>query len=587
MKRSVHDAAPRATRSITRTLLTSVLAVYFLLTLLITTGQVALEYQNTRDNLLNDLRNQHHTFAASIARALWEFNQTQAETIASGLTSVPAISGVIVRDEQGRVISKRGLTMSAQQIEGLIDSGEIPEQQGIFGYYSPLIYEFAGRSEVVGDVMLFSNRDITIERLKPSIFLLFVGALIKSSLLILLFSLAFKFYLRLPLEELIRQIRNFDLNNPERSVIQLKQLETNEFSLLEDAYNDLIERLRQHQIALKQTEEDLTAANQQLEEQNLVLEQEIAEKTLGISNLMLDLERRRHDLEVRQHSLEQEIHQRRITESKLKQTNKDLQESVEFLQQTKSQLVNTEKMATLGNLVASITHEVNTPLGISLTSATFLREQVNKLKADVASNKLSASALDSFIHDIEEGLSLINGNLERANELLTGFKQVAVDQSSEANRSVLLPDYLRRVVKTLQPSLRSKNITTDIDCPDITASFFTGALAQVLTNMIMNSVIHGFTDKNQGCINITVRVENNILHFTYTDNGQGMSSNELNHLFEAFFTTQAENGGSGLGTHIIHKLVTETLNGEITVSSKLGEGLTYQFSFPVTLTNAN
>lgn len=336
MKRSVHDAAPRATRSITRTLLTSVLAVYFLLTLFITTGQVALEYQNTRDNLLNDLRNQHHTFAASISRALWEFNQNQAETIATGLTSIPAISGVIVRDEQGRVISQRGLTMSAQQIEGLIDSGEIPEQQGIFGYYSPLIYEFAGRSEVVGDVMLFSNRDITIERLKPSIFLLIVGALIKSSLLILLFSLAFKFYLRLPLQELIRQIRNFDLNNPERSVIQLKQLETNEFSLLEDAYNDLIERLRQHQIALKQTEEDLTAANQQLEEQNLVLEQEIAEKTLGISNLMLDLERRRHDLEVHKHALEQEIHQWRITESKLKQTNKDLQETIKLLQQTKA-----------------------------------------------------------------------------------------------------------------------------------------------------------------------------------------------------------------------------------------------------------
>lgn len=257
------------------------------------------------------------------------------------------------------------------------------------------------------------------------------------------------------------------------------------------------------------------------------------------------------------------------------------------MQQTKSQLVHTEKMATLGNLVASITHEVNTPLGISVTSTSFLREQVTKLKTAIANNKLSASDLDRFVHDIEEGLSLINGNLERANELLTGFKQVAVEQSSEANRTVLLPEYIQRVVKTLQPSLRSKNITSDIVCPAITACFFTGALTQVLTNMIMNSLIHGFADKNNGCISIHVHAKEGALHFTYTDNGQGMSSNELHHLFDAFFTTQGENGGSGLGTHIIQQLVTETLQGEIAVSSKLGEGLTYQFSFPVTLTNAN
>lgn len=301
---------------------------------MITSAQVAFEYQNTRTNLLNDLRSQHHTFAASIARALWEFNFEQAEALAAGLTSVPAVSGVIVRDDQGNIISVRGVTQSSKQVADIRSAGEIPEQDGVFGYYSPIVFELAERSEVVGDVLLFSNRDITIARLKPSVITLLLGALIKSALLIILFSFAFKAYLRTPLTELIRQIRSFNPEQPEQNPIQLQQLESNEFSLLEDAYNDLCARLRSHQIDLLNTQSELAAANHRLEEQNAMLEHEIADKTLGISNLMLDLERRRHELEVRQRSLETEIHQRRITESKLKQRNKELEESLEFLQQT-------------------------------------------------------------------------------------------------------------------------------------------------------------------------------------------------------------------------------------------------------------
>lgn len=587
VKRAKKQSHPLATRSIVRTLLTSVLTVYFLLTLVITTGQIAAEYQNTRNSLLNDLRNQNYTFAASIARSLWEFNELQTESLAEGLINVPAISGVIVRDDQQRILVRKGITPNAGTFEYPERAGPIQESQGTFGYYSPLVFEFGNSSERVGDVILLSNRDVTIERLKPSLILLIFAAIFKSSLLILLFSLAFRFYLRTPLEELIRQIRNFDPDSIDSSTIQLQQLESNEFSLLEDSYNDLLQRLREHQLELARTEQNLARANRKLEEQNLVLAQEVSEKTMGISNLMLDLDRRRHDLEVRQQSLEHEIHQRRITESKLKQSNKDLEESVEFLHQVREQLLNSEKMAALGNMVASITHEVSTPLGISITASSFLQEELRKIKQHIAQDANNSAELNRYLANICESAELIESNLERATELMYGFKQVAVDQSSEAMRNVELNDYVNRVIKTLQPKLKKQNLTVEVDCPVVHVRFITGALAQVLTNMIINSIEHGFLNEQRGAIKITAAVKENHLVFSYSDNGIGMTNSALERIFEPFFTTRRDDGGSGLGTHIIYDLVTERLNGKITVNSQPNQGLHYQFSFPVTLINAN
>ncbi|RUO20450.1 ATP-binding protein [Aliidiomarina iranensis] len=586
MKHANTQVKSHSSRSITRTLLTSVLTVYFLLTLIITSGQIAAEYQNTRNSLLNDLRNQHYTFASSITRSLWEFNELQTEDLVEGLINVPAISGVIVRDDEQRILVRKGITDSALDFSTLETAGPIPEKQGTFGYYSPLVFEFGNTSQLVGDIILLSNRDVTIERLTPSLILLIFAAIIKSSLLILLFSLAFRFYLRTPLEELIRQIQNFDPESVETSSIQLQQLENNEFSLLEDAYNDLLQRLREHQIQLASAQQELTKANRKLSEQNSVLAQEVAEKTMGISNLMLDLDRRRHELEVRQQSLEHEIHQRRITESKLKQSNKELADSVEFLQQARQQLLNSEKMAALGNLVASISHEVNTPIGIGITASSFLREELLKLQQQFKDDKLTAKQLQNSLNHIAESAELIETNLNRANELMHGFKQVAVDQSSEAMRTVDVKEYVQRIIKTLRPKLQKQNVQVRVNCPNILARFITGGLAQILTNMIVNSLTHGFSEQQSGEITITIQHNEEKLEVSYEDNGIGMSTQALQRIFEPFFTTCRDQGGSGLGTHIIHELVTERLQGEISVASEPGQGLRYHFSFPITLINA-
>lgn len=325
-------------RSIARTLLTSVLTVYFLLTLIITTGQIAFEYNYTRDALLEDLRNQHHIFATSLSRALWEFNHEQKEALADGLMNIPAVNGIIFRDDQKQILIHRGTTLPSASLPDVGEIGAIPDEAGIFGYHAPLYFEVGGGPEIVGDVFLFSSRDVTIERLRASIISLVLGALVKSSFLIVLFSLAFRVFLRTPLESLIEQLRNFEPERPQASSIRLEQSEVNEFSLIEDAYNDLLSRLRAHQNELESTHTRLNTAHRELEEQNLILASENAEKTIEISNLLNELERRRHDLEIRQHFLELEVHQHQKTKERLKQLALDLEENQRQLEQLQQKL---------------------------------------------------------------------------------------------------------------------------------------------------------------------------------------------------------------------------------------------------------
>ncbi|RUO19866.1 ATP-binding protein [Aliidiomarina haloalkalitolerans] len=567
--------------SISRVLLTSVLTVYFLLTLTITMVQVAIEYNNTRDSLLNDIRQQHHTFAASFARAMWEFNIPQAEALATGLLNVPSISGIILRDEQGRQIYQAGRVPPKERLEQLNSPDQVIEYQGVFGFYSPLVWEFAGGSEIVGEVILFSSRDITIEKLKPTLAVLVVAALIKSALLIILFTIAFRIFLRRPFSQFIEQIRQFNPDDPDGSQVFLQQAESNEFTLLEHAYNELLQRLRHHQEAFEISQRELADANRQLEEQNIKLEREISEKTIGISNLMLDIERRRQELEVRQQSLEQEIHQRRLTESKLKQANRELEETIEFLQQARSQVMESEKLASLGALVASISHDVSTPLGVSLTATSYLKEQLDQLQTNVEEGKLTREQFAKFINNAVESEAIVAANLERANEIMDGFKQMAVDQITDSERDVYIDEYVNKIIKALQPKLRKKNVSVAIECPHIVAKFSVGAFAQALTNMLMNSIIHGFKDRNQGVISLKLEQQDNRLVGEYHDNGIGLTSNQLEHLFEPFFTTERSQGGSGLGTHIIYDMITHTLNGHIDVSSTPNQGLLYTFQFPV------
>ena len=205
---------------------------------------------------------------------------------------------------------------------------------------------------------------------------------------------------------------------------------------------------------------------------------------------------------------------------------------------------------------------------------------LKELKRDIDDNKLSKRVLNSFTENTEQGIDLIAHNLNRASELVSSFKQVAVDQVSDKIRKVNMSKYLNEIIHSLHPKLKNTQHSINVDCPDnIEIYCHAGALAQIFTNLVINSLIHGFKAIDSGIISIQIKQARDFLHITYKDNGHGLSEEQMTHLFDAFYTTNANQGGSGLGTHIVQNLVQDTLNGEINVTSALEEGLQYDIKF--------
>ena len=576
-----------AIKSISSSLLTRVLSVYFVLTFIVTAVQIGAEYFDTKRILIAELQNQQRTFNGSLTRSLWEFNSDQIDSIADGLIGIPAIAGVLIRDDAGNILVQLGETSEMSDLPEETSEGVLlPERNGVFGYHSSLIFEFSGHSTKVGDVSLFSTRDIAIDRIKVSLGFIIGNALIKSTFLIILFTVAFSRMLSRPLNDLTQQIKSFRLDNLERSRIHLKDQHNNELVLIEQAYNQLLDNIEEYQADLDRTQNKLKAANRQLDEQNAILEQEVARKTSRLSQVMLDLEQRKNELEMRQEKLEREISQRRTMENTLRQSNQRLESSLNHLRETQQQLIESEKMASLGGLVAGITHDVNTPIGISVTAASYLREKLDSLDTALTNKELTQPQLQKFIEEGRESLSLLDNNLHRASDLISSFKQVAVDQASDAIRDINVKRYLEELIQSLQPHLKKTLHKIELNCADdLFIRCPAGALSQIFTNLILNSLRHAFDGIEQGTMAINIELRDSELHVVYEDNGNGLSEENLGKLFDPFFTTKLNDGGSGLGTHIVRNLVTQTLKGDIDATSEPGHGLTYTFSFPVQVLN--
>ncbi len=565
---------------LSRKLLTRVLSVYFILTFIVTIGQIFTEYLSTKSHIESELQTLKNTFSTSLTRAIWEVNIPQAQSIAEGLMELPIVTGVQIRDENGEYIADLGMTIA--QIRSPISSGELEDHSGgLFSYSFPLIFEFSNRASTVGDVTLYSNFNIIFSRIEVGIFFLLGNAIVKTAFLVFLFMTAFRRMLSDPLMEITQQMSAFNPEHPEESKVQLTLHDENELRLLQHSYNQVIDDLIISQQKLRSTQEELTRVNKKLDDQNLLLEQEVAKKTASLSQIMLDLERQKDELITNQRELRQENENRQYIENVLRDKNKELAKSMEHLKMAQEQLLESERMASLGGLVAGIAHDVNTPLGVGVTAASFLRDRIDTVKAAYEEKSLTNKTMASFLGEADQTTHLLLTNLNRASELITSFKQVAVDQTSEAERVFNLNSYLHEVLQSLAPSFKHKQHGVTIDCPEeLEIRSAPGIIAQIFTNMIMNSIIHGFENKDSGTINLTVIEEDDDVVITYEDDGCGLNESQLDRLFDAFFTTKRGQGGSGLGTHIMYNLVTQALDGQIEAFSEPDEGLRYVIRFP-------
>jgi signal transduction histidine kinase len=577
------------TTSLSRKLLTRVLSFYFVLTFLVTCVQIGAEYVNTKSHITSELLTLEKTFSGSLTRAVWELNTQQAIDIADGLVAIPMIKGITVTDENNQVITQLGLMAdeASLNIESRVDYTDdnqyfnvTSSSEGLFGHSFPLIFEFSGRTTKVGSVTLLSSNEVIFNRIQVGIYFLIGNAMVKTAALVFLFSIAFSNLLTNPLNELTEQINQFDIDDPEASKLHAINYENNELSILQNAYNNLIDELVVYKEQLALAQSKIISANGKLDEQNMMLEQEVARKASSLSTTMLKMEIQQRELLDQQEKLQAENNRRSSTEKTLIATNHDLKSSILELNKIQERLLSAEKMAVLGNISAEISHEVNTPIGVSITSTSYLADLLAKLKNNIDDNKLSKRILNDFTDNAEQGINLLSNSLERASGLVTSYKQVAVDQISDKIRMVNIGKYLNEIIHSLQPKLKRTNHKININCPDSSDIYcHAGAISQIFTNLIINSLVHGFKDIDSGEINILVQLNGEHVHITYEDNGHGLSKEQLERLFDAFYTTTASQGGSGLGTHIVHDLVNDTLNGSVKASSAPEKGLRYDIEF--------
>ncbi len=252
------------------------------------------------------------------------------------------------------------------------------------------------------------------------------------------------------------------------------------------------------------------------------------------------------------------------------------------LRDAQRSLIQAEKMASLGQLVAGVAHEVNTPIGITVTGASQLQIEVEDIRRQHVSRTMKRSDFERFLGMADELSGLILANSQRAADLIQSFKMVAIDQSSEERRRFPLKSYVEEALRSLGPSLRAAACRVTVDCDEgIEIDGYPGAISQILTNLVMNALVHGFDAGPGGTIAITVRrPAAGRVELTFADDGRGIPSAVLPKIFDPFFTTRRGNGGSGLGLHIVYNLVTTTLRGTIQADSTVGQGTRFTIAFP-------
>ncbi|WP_051222071.1 sensor histidine kinase [Neptunomonas japonica] len=276
-------------------------------------------------------------------------------------------------------------------------------------------------------------------------------------------------------------------------------------------------------------------------------------------------------------------------EADLKEAHLKTENALSSLKEAQTNLIHSEKMASLGSLVAGIAHEINTPLGNSLTVATTVSDITRNISKDIESGALTKSALDSFIESITEASTILERNLETAAKQIRNFKNVAVDQTSEKRRKFDLKQVIDEIIYTLNPLIKHTPFDIEVSVPpDISLDSYPGPLGQIITNCFNNTLLHGFEGKSSGLI----RIEANLINEKYlsliiSDNGNGMSPAECEKAFDPFFTTKLGYGGSGLGLNLVYNLTTTILGGTVDINSKINMGVTLNFKLPISAPGAH
>lgn len=260
----------------------------------------------------------------------------------------------------------------------------------------------------------------------------------------------------------------------------------------------------------------------------------------------------------------------------LTQANYELSESYEKTKAMQSYLIQSEKMAALGNLVAGVAHEINTPIGIGVTAASHLNEISQEFISKVKEGSMDPEDLIDFIEDMEQASGIILRNLNRASKLVKSFKQVSADQASEPRRQFNVKEYLDEILVSLSPKLNKTKHHISVSCArDLFVDGYPGAFAQIISNLLINSLVHAYNPDDAGNITITITKMEEFIEIIFSDDGKGIDAINIGNIFDPFFTTKRGAGGTGLGLSVVYNIVTQQFGGTISCESQLGKGTSF------------
>jgi len=340
---------------------------------------------------------------------------------------------------------------------------------------------------------------------------------------------------------------------------------SNEIQTIEISSNDEVGQLA---ASFNQMSQDIFEARAAIHKLNEELEEKVENRTSELNQMNEELSESLTIIEK--------------TKQELLTSNDDLSRTLKELQEVQELLIESGKMALLGELVAGVAHEINTPVGVSLTMSSYIEAQVRQLSSKIKSNNLSKQDFLESFEKLEESSSLIVRNLLRAGELISSFKQVAVDQTSHSIRRFNFHDYINETLLNLKSHYKHRNIEIINNCPDdLEIVSYPGAYAQIFTNLIMNSLIHAFDEDDNGLIEIIVQVSDEKLDVLFKDDGKGISPENIKKVFNPFYTTKRGQGGTGLGLNITYNIAFNVLKGSILCQSVLGEGTSFVMNLPL------
>jgi signal transduction histidine kinase len=276
---------------------------------------------------------------------------------------------------------------------------------------------------------------------------------------------------------------------------------------------------------------------------------------------------------------------KRAAENELRAAKEKAESALIELNTAQQNLIDAERLAALGGLVAGVAHEVNNPIGISLTVASSFARRAEMFDAELRSKTpLKRSQLEEFVRTSQDAARQLVVNLHRAGDLIQSFKQVAVDRSHAERRQFSLGEATDQIIASLRPVLKKAPISITVDVPDgLLVDGYPGSYGQILTNLFLNAATHAFADGRAGAISITARPRGaDEIELSFSDNGMGMSPDVQRQAFDPFFTTRRNDGGTGLGLHIVYNLVTQQLGGRMMLESRLGQGTTFRIIMPRT-----